>query len=132
LIAVDGPTNEAKGDGDAATWLPPNKGYRCTYVARQVAVKAKYKLTVTQAEHDAIAGLLAGCTGQPAPSATIPPSGPPAPPVATTAPATSSIPDATYYSSCSAVRAAGKAPLHRGDPGYRAGLDRDNDGVACE
>jgi hypothetical protein len=30
------------------------------------------------------------------------------------------------------VRAAGKAPLYRGDPGYRAGLDRDDDGVACE
>lgn len=37
-----------------------------------------------------------------------------------------------YYKNCDAVRAAGKAPLHRGDPGYRAGLDRDDDGVACE
>src|SRR5947199_120048 len=39
LLAVDGPTNEAKGDGDAATWLPPNKPFRCAYVARQIAVK---------------------------------------------------------------------------------------------
>ncbi|WP_371405631.1 excalibur calcium-binding domain-containing protein [Kribbella sp. NBC_00662] len=37
-----------------------------------------------------------------------------------------------YYANCAAVRAAGKAPLYRGDPGYSAHLDRDNDGVACE
>ncbi|HEY5183070.1 MAG TPA: excalibur calcium-binding domain-containing protein [Dermatophilaceae bacterium] len=37
-----------------------------------------------------------------------------------------------YYKNCDAVRAAGAAPLYRGEPGYRAGLDRDNDGVACE
>lgn len=54
LLAVDGPTNSAKGDGDAATWLPPNRGFRCDYVARQRAVKAKYELWVTAAERDAI------------------------------------------------------------------------------
>jgi hypothetical protein len=64
LMAVDGPTNQSKGDGDAATWLPPNRQFRCTYVARQVSVKAKYGLWVTPAEHDAIAGVLAGCPGQ--------------------------------------------------------------------
>lgn len=37
-----------------------------------------------------------------------------------------------YYANCDAVRAAGKAPLYRGQPGYRPGLDRDNDGIACE
>ena len=68
LMAVDGPTNQGKGDGDAATWLPPVRSYRCTYVARQVAVKAKYRLWVTQAEHDAMNGILAGCPGQPLPS----------------------------------------------------------------
>jgi hypothetical protein len=62
LMAADGPTNSAKGDKDAATWLPPNKAFRCEYVARQTAVKARYSLWVTQAEHDAIAGLLEGCT----------------------------------------------------------------------
>ncbi|MFC5952201.1 HNH endonuclease family protein [Pseudonocardia lutea] len=67
LLAVDGPTNNRKSDGDAATWLPPNRAYRCDYVARQVAVKAKYGLWVTQAEHDAIAGILAGCPGEPIP-----------------------------------------------------------------
>jgi hypothetical protein len=41
-------------------------------------------------------------------------------------------PAAVYYENCAAARAAGAAPLHRGDPGYRSGLDRDGDGVACE
>ncbi|MGN6608869.1 MAG: HNH endonuclease family protein [Jatrophihabitans sp.] len=68
LLAVDGPTNQAKGDGDAATWLPPDKGFRCAYVARQVAVKRKYHLWVTPAEHDAIARVLARCPDQPLPS----------------------------------------------------------------
>jgi hypothetical protein len=61
LMAADGPTNSAKGDKDAATWLPPNNAFRCEYVARQTAVKAKYQLWVTPAEHDAIAGILDTC-----------------------------------------------------------------------
>lgn len=61
LMAADGPANSSKGDRDAATWLPSNKAFRCEYVARQTAVKAKYKLWVTQAERDAIASILATC-----------------------------------------------------------------------
>jgi hypothetical protein len=64
LLAVDGPTNGSKSDSDAASWLPPNKAYRCAYVARQVAVKLKYKLWVTTAEKAAIAGVLAKCPSQ--------------------------------------------------------------------
>lgn len=64
LLAVDGPANAQKGDGDAATWLPPNKAFRCAYVARQVAVKERYRLWVTQPEHDAITRVLEGCPGQ--------------------------------------------------------------------
>ena len=64
LLAVDGATNSAKGDADAASWLPPNKGFRCAYVARQVAVKVKYRLWVTASEKDAMAGVLATCPGQ--------------------------------------------------------------------
>jgi hypothetical protein len=67
LLAVDGPTNQEKGDGDAATWLPPRKSFRCTYVSRQVAVKARYHLWVTPAERDAIARVLKGCPDQPLP-----------------------------------------------------------------
>lgn len=64
LLAVDASTNRQKGDGDAATWLPPSKPFRCRYVARQVAVKRKYDAWVTQAEHDAIARVLARCPGE--------------------------------------------------------------------
>ena len=68
LLAVDGPLNMQKGDGDAATWLPPNKPFRCAYVARQVAVKHTYGLWVTTAERDAMAGVLAACPAEPLPS----------------------------------------------------------------
>lgn len=61
LMAVDGPANEQKSDGDAATWLPPNKGFRCAYVARQVQVKTKYGLWVTPPEKAAIERVLSGC-----------------------------------------------------------------------
>lgn len=37
-----------------------------------------------------------------------------------------------YYPNCATARAAGVAPIHADEPGYRAGLDRDGDGVACE
>lgn len=64
LLAVQGDANQAKGDGDAATWLPANKAYRCPYVARQIAVKTKYKLWMTRAEYDATATILATCPAQ--------------------------------------------------------------------
>ena len=64
LIAVDAKLNRQKGDGDAATWLPPLKSYRCDYVARQIAVKAKYGLWVTQPEKGPIIKLLEKCEGQ--------------------------------------------------------------------
>ncbi|MCV7386379.1 excalibur calcium-binding domain-containing protein [Mycolicibacter longobardus] len=37
-----------------------------------------------------------------------------------------------YYKNCAEARAAGAAPIHKGEPGYRSGLDRDGDGIACE
>lgn len=61
LQATDGPTNQQKGNGDTATWLPPNKAYRCTYVTRQIEVKARYGLWVTAAEKDAMARVLSTC-----------------------------------------------------------------------
>jgi hypothetical protein len=64
LLAVDGELNQQKSDGDAATWLPPNKSFRCTYVARQIAVKTKYRLWVTLAERDMMARVLSGCPDQ--------------------------------------------------------------------
>ena len=64
LLAVKGRLNSQKGDGDAATWLPPKKSYRCSYVARQVAVKFKYGLWLTAPEKSAILRLLQPCPGQ--------------------------------------------------------------------
>lgn len=66
LLAVDGPANEQKSDGDAATWLPSNKKFRCQYVARQVSVKYKYGLWVTEAEKTAISNVLTNCPKEPA------------------------------------------------------------------
>ncbi|MFR0353056.1 HNH endonuclease family protein [Streptomyces sediminimaris] len=68
LIAVDASTNRAKGDGDTATWLPPNKAFRCAYVAGQVAVKKKYGLWVTAAEKAAMKKVLTSCPDQKLPS----------------------------------------------------------------
>ena len=64
LLAVDYSLNRQKGDGDAATWLPPLKSYRCDYVARQIAVKAKYALWVTSPEKVAMLNILEKCVGQ--------------------------------------------------------------------
>ena len=66
LIAVDSQANQNKSDGDAATWLPPNKAFRCEYVARQVSVKYKYHLWVTEAEKAAIQNILNKCPDEPA------------------------------------------------------------------
>ena len=64
LLAVDGSANAQKGDGDTATWLPRAKGYRCEYVARQIAVKAEYSLWVTAAEKAAMTAVLESCPDQ--------------------------------------------------------------------
>ena len=68
LLAVDSKLNRQKRDGDAATWLPPSKAFRCEYVARQVAVKAKYGLWVTKPEKVAINKILSTCVGQKLPA----------------------------------------------------------------
>jgi hypothetical protein len=155
LLAVDGPANQSKSDGDAATWLPPNKSFRCTYVARQISVKSSYGLWVTQAEHDAMARVLADCPDtvapanqtatapaqaaqQPAPAQqaaqqAAPVQQPAAPAQVQVAPAPAPPPAAgVYYANCTAVRAAGAAPIRAGQPGYSSKLDRDGDGVGCE
>jgi hypothetical protein len=64
LLAVEGKANQDKSDADAATWLPPNKPYRCRYVARQIAVKIKYTLWVTSAERNAMQDVLKTCPDQ--------------------------------------------------------------------
>jgi hypothetical protein len=134
LLAVDGPLNGQKGDGDAATWLPPHRGFRCAYVARQIAVKQDYDLWVTAAERDAMSRILSGCPDQPLPDEVDA-----ARPVMTAAPTrpkqapADEPPSAGVpFENCSAARAAGAAPVRRGDAGYGSHLDGDGDGIACE
>lgn len=67
LLAVDGNLNKQKSNSDAASWLPPNKAYRCRFVARQIAVKQKYGLWVTAAEKAAMQRVLNSCKDQPLP-----------------------------------------------------------------
>lgn len=68
LLATAGRANQQKSDGDAATWLPPNRGARCPMVAHQVAVKVKYGLWVTPPEADAARRVLGDCPGQALPT----------------------------------------------------------------
>jgi hypothetical protein len=64
LFAVKGRLNSQKSDGDAATWLPPLKSFRCTYIAQQIAVKVKYSLWVTAPEKIAMKSTLSLCPQQ--------------------------------------------------------------------
>ncbi|MFD1213779.1 DUF1524 domain-containing protein [Arthrobacter sp. GCM10027362] len=128
LIAADGPTNGAKSDSDAASWLPPNKKFRCRYVARQTAVKAKYGLWMTRAERNAIAEVLSSCPKEPVPSAADAAKRT----ADSAAAAAESAPSTVFYQNCTAVKAAGAAPIRAGDPGWDTKLDRDGDGVGCD
>ncbi|WP_110241004.1 excalibur calcium-binding domain-containing protein [Nocardioides gilvus] len=147
LLPVDASANRQKGDGDAATWLPPHKRFRCAYVARQVTVKQKYALWVTRPEAAAIERILATCPGEPLTedTAQLPTATDQAvrEPVRTSSPAPKPKPARTktpaparltpvHYQNCTAARDAGAAPVRAGEPGYGRHLDRDGDGVGCE
>lgn len=137
LLAVSSSANRSKSDGDAATWLPANKAYRCEMVARQIAVKAEYGLWVTQAERDAMERALAACPGQVLPQRGVAPApvqpgepGPTQPPAGTeVAPGLD-----PRFPSCKALKAAGyKGGYVKGvDPEYDWYRDGDGDGVVCE
>lgn len=64
LIATEGAANQQKSDGDAATWLPSNRAFRCQYVARQIAVKKAYSLWLVPPEAAAMKQVLTRCPGQ--------------------------------------------------------------------
>lgn len=155
LMAVDGPLNAQKGDGDTATWLPPNKGFRCAYVARQVGVKYTYGLWVTSAERDAMIAVLSTCPNEPLPDGASKPEAKvattptpavnsPAPVFTTQAPEPKPEPAVTtppandtgldpQFSSCKKANEAGYGNYVRGtDPEYDWYRDRDGDGVVCE
>lgn len=157
LLVVESSLNRQKGAGDAATWLPPKKDYRCEYVSRQIAVKAKYELWVKPAEAEAMERVLSDCEGflaltgaydwpgtgggdvvgtEAQPAAEPAPAPAPAP---KPAPAKDSAPapakddgGSVHFKNCGAARAAGAAPVRTGDPGYAKHLDGDGDGVGCE
>jgi Protein of unknown function (DUF1524)/Excalibur calcium-binding domain len=141
LLAVDGPTNLRKSDGDAATWLPPRKSGRCAYVARQVSVKHKYGLSVTEAERDAMARVLQACPGQGLVKAGAIPLGggsvvaaapSPQPRQSSPVPLTGGGTD-PRYDTCREANAHGFGPYRQGvDPEYDWYRDRDHDGLVCE
>ncbi|WP_444859493.1 GmrSD restriction endonuclease domain-containing protein [Bifidobacterium callitrichos] len=82
LLAVDDQANQDKRDYAADKWLPANTGYRCNYVARQIGIKAKYSLNVTNAERAAMSQMLASCPAQTVPAESdtaIPPVSKPSP-----------------------------------------------------
>lgn len=137
LLAVSASANRQKSDADAATWLPSNSAYRCAYVSRQIAVKAKYSLWVTSSEKAMMAKVLTACPDATLPdNATLPMPVPTSPGQggATTPPPAAGQPQ--RYRSCDEARKAGVTPIRKN--GNRAiydmnqHLDRDKDGVACE
>ena len=125
LKVIGGSGNASKGDKDPARWMPPLRSAWPAYARAWLTVKVAYGLTADQAEVDALRAMLAATAG---PSSTTTASTSSTTAAAAPDPATTGT-AAVYYPSCAAVRAAGKAPLQRGDPGYRAGLD--GDGVIC-
>jgi hypothetical protein len=141
LLAVDGPTNLRKRDGDAATWLPPARSYRCAYVARHEAVKLKYGLWMTAAERAATARVLTSCPSQRLPTATAFRLGggavqAVASPAPRTKPVTKPNPSTRIdprFGTCKEAKSHGYGPYVSGrDPEYAWYQDRDHDGVVCE
>lgn len=99
-----------------------------------VTPTATVTMTVTQTATQTVTATALVTVSAPAPPPAATPSAAPVPlsqPVPAEKPAPPA-PASRYFANCAAARAAGAAPLHRGDPGYRSGLDRDRDGIACE
>lgn len=145
LLAVDASENRQKGDSNAASWLPPNKAYRCAYVARQITVKQGYGLWVTAAEKAAMARVLAACPGQrlagavhlivvgsPTPGTSPDQTSSPLPLVGTGGSGGKGGLD-PRFSTCKLAKAHGYGPYRRGkDPEYAWYRDADHDGIVCE
>lgn len=151
LIATVASENTSKGARDAAEWLPTDTDFWCPYVARQVAVKAKYGLAVTRDEHDRIADVLTSCPAQDVPvaaDASLPAvevtgdgGGAAAVVPTTVATVTSTATGGAgagtatdpSFAACSSAAAQGYGPYTEGtDPEYSWYRDPDGDGVACE
>jgi len=147
LLAVDPSQNRQKSDSNAASWLPPVASYRCSYVARQIAVKKKYGLWVVPPEKVAMQRILSTC-----PLRRIPVGGLPYPTPAELRPVKVSVTTTTSshastspgggggggaldprFATCAAAKAAGYGPYVQGkDPEYAWYRDGDHDGLGCE
>lgn len=168
LLAVDAGLNRYKGDKDASEWTPSqgkskivklDSAKDCPYVARQIAVKSKYKLWVTTSEKSAMLNVLNTCKGEkvptgglkvvvkdsmsPSPDAKKPVAKPVKPkadaPKPTQPKADAPKPKASANAkndpdmgTCGAATAAGYGPYHKGDVEYSYYQDRDGDGTVCE
>lgn len=164
LLAASAQANTSKSDSSFDQWparAPEgmfNEGYTCDLAARQIYVKAKYDLSVTEDEHDALADALESCpsgaAAQPLPEqeglwwnqpqpdlsefATIdgaPASTSPAP--ATSSPTASAASasagqDSVEFENCAQVWEANGGPIRSGEPGFSTRFDGDGDGVGCE
>lgn len=61
LLSVEAAANRAKGDKDPAAWKPPNEEEWCDYARRWIEIKAKYSLSVDEAEKTALQEMLGSC-----------------------------------------------------------------------
>ncbi len=131
LIAVLASANRSKSSHSPDEWKPSRKEYWCEYAVSWISVKNRWSLTVTVRERDALGSMLDTCPVEGPPQTAMPEldTGTWAHPALTQTPQPSGD---VYYATCAAAKAAGAARLRRGQPGYRAALDRDNDGIACE
>lgn len=129
LWAVSAASNRSKGASPPDRWRPPNHGVWCEYAQRWTGIKAHWALTATTTERDALGQMLDTCAPGTVFSMSATPTTTPPAPTTTPAPEAGR---AVHYANCTAARAAGAAPLHRDDPGYRPALDRDGNGIACE
>lgn len=143
LLTVDSRKARERQDSGNSGWLPPDTEFHRTFLIRQIQVRAKYGLAMSPDTQTTVRSSLHLVAPAPAPDpAPVPDPSPAADPIPAPAPRptatrTSSRPtvapdSGVSYKNCAAVRKAGKAPLHRGEPGYAKHLDRDDDGVACE
>lgn len=140
LVVTSAHSNRSKGDRGPDQWRPQNRDHWCAYASKWVGMKLKYRLTVTSSERDALGQMLETCPTaeaveplmNPIPTPAFPTVGsgtnPPTDPSADQPAGAGSV----YYKNCTEARAAGAAPIYRGQPGYGAHLDRDSDGIACE
>jgi len=146
LIAVTASSNRSKSDQDPSEWMPTLTTFQCQYVARWISVKSRWRLTIDQAEKDALTGYITDCSAQDlkldgkliaaqTPPKQIPspqPGGPAKPDGENEKPRVNGKGD-PRYTSCSAATADGYGPYSKGrDKEYRWYDDGDGDGTVCE